>query len=518
MKRYTLTPTMSLLWLGLPLFFIFSIALLLSISPSDYWWYVRLGGDIAREGAIPTVDTFTYTQTGQPMVYHSWLSAVLFWGLRQLGGNTLTALARGVLLVIFYALVWKTCRLAGAGPKLAALLTLLAAMAGSNNWAMRPQLFSYPLFALTLLSLWQWRRGKNTWLWLLPLTVALWVNLHGAFALPFLLVGAALVGGGGNRRALLLAMGGMLVASLLNPRGVGAWGYVLSLLTDPSSQQLGAEWKSPTTDSWQGKLFFVWLLLFPVLVFFSGRVTSYELRITSYEKQSARPKILPELDEGPLKGTNDKEPVLSLPKRQMTSILWFLGFGWMALSGLRYVIWFLAILAPLSAALLAPLVGRYIDRRTLKGVPTMNAAIFALLLLLPLALLPGIRESWWDESPPVLSGNTPVEASAWLAEHPELPAQLWSDLAYSVYLIDALPERPVWIDTRFELFPPEQWERYVEISEAAPGWEDALTRDSVGILMLDAQREPRLVEAAQQSAEWDEVYRDERAVIFVYDR
>ncbi len=492
---------MSLLWLGLPLSFIFSIALLLSISPSDYWWYVRLGGDIVRQGAIPTVDTYTYTRAGEPFVYHSWLAGVLFWGARQLGGNTLTALLRGVLLLAFYALIWKTCRLAGAGPKLAALLTLLAAMAGSNNWAMRPQLFSYPLFALTLLSLWQWRLGKNAWLWLLPPIVALWVNLHGAFALPFLLVGAAIVGGGGNRRALLLALGGMLLASLLNPRGAGAWSYVLTLLTDPSSQQLGAEWKSPTTDSWQGKLFFAWLLLFPVLVF------------SAFSRQ--RPAL--SLSNGSAV-SRQSHPLSTVYHLQTTDWLWFLGFGWMAVSGLRYVIWFLAILAPLSATMLAPLAGRFFDRRRSTGIPAMNAAIFALLLLMPLALLPGVREIWWDESPPQLSENTPVAATEWLAQRPELPGQLWADLAYSVYLIDALPQRPVWIDTRFELFPPQQWERYVEISEAAPGWEDALAQDGAKLLLLDAQHEARLVKAAGQSAGWKEVYRDERAVIFVYDR
>ncbi|HHJ06805.1 MAG TPA: hypothetical protein ENK24_04825, partial [Anaerolineae bacterium] len=508
MKQRPLTPTMSLLWLGLPLSFIFAIALLLSISPNDYWWYVRLGGDIARQGAIPTADAYTYTHAGEPMVYHSWLSAVLFWGLRQAGGNTLTSLARGVLLLAFYTLIWKTCRLAGAGPKLAALLTLLAAMAGSNNWAMRPQLFSYPLFGLTLLSLQQWRRGKDVWLWLLPPIVALWVNLHGAFALPFLLVGAAIVGGGGNRKALLLALGGMLLASLLNPRGAGAWGYVLKLLTDPSSQQLGAEWKSPTTDSWQGKLFFMWLLLFPALVAFSAfSRQSPALSLSNGSAVSGQRSAV----SGQAQKTRDKG------RLTFTEWLWFLGFGWMAVSGLRYGIWFLAILAPLSASLLAKTaVGRFFDRRNSTGIPVMNAAIFALLLLMPLALLPGVRESWWDEAPPQLSENTPVAATDWLAQRPDLPGQLWADLAYSVYLIDALPERPVWIDTRFELFPPEQWEQYVEISEAAPGWDNALAQEGVNLLMLDTQREPRLVKAAEQSAGWDEVYRDERAVIFVY--
>jgi len=473
MKHTSFVRGTAILWLGLVLFFVCSIALLLPIRPNDYWWYIRLGGEIVETRVVPTVDTFTYTRYGQPMVYHSWLSAVLFWGIHQLGGTTLTVLARGALLAIFYALTWYACRLAGAGTRLSAILTLLAALAGSNNWAMRPQLFSYPLFALTLVSLCQWRRGHSKWLWLLPPTVALWANLHGAFVLPFLLAGAALVGGGGNRRALLMALGGMFAASLLNPRGVGDWEYVLSLLTDPASQQLGVEWKPPTSDTWQGALFFAWLLFFPLLTAFSEKRLS------------------------------------------LTDWLWFLGFGWMALSGLRYVIWALAILAPLSAALLVSLVGRRLDRMTVRGIPLLNGAIVLLLLLMLLALLPGLRERWWHQSPPVLSSNTPVEAVAWLATHPELAGNLWSDLAFSSYLIYALPERPVWIDTRFELYPLDNWQKYEEIAQAAPGLSGLLAEDNINLLLIDPAAQPRLLVALQESPAWCPRYRDKAAAIFI---
>ncbi len=283
------TTTIALPWLGLALLIILSIGLLLPIQPNDYWWYVRVGQDIVRDGAIPSVDTLSYTQAGQPMVYHAWLASVIFWVLDVSGGATLTVLARGILLGSFYFFAWRTCRLAGAGPKLAAMLVLLAALAGSNNWATRPQLFSFPCFSAMLYILWRWHDGENRHLWLLPVLVAAWVNLHGAFVLSFLLVGAALVGGGGDRRALFLALLGMALASTLNPRFLGSWGYVFSLLTDPPSQTLGAEWSPPRVGVWQQTLFFAWLLLMIPLAAFSSKRFS---------------------------------PV---------QWLWFLGFGWMSL-------------------------------------------------------------------------------------------------------------------------------------------------------------------------------------------
>lgn len=459
----------SLVWLGLLLFIILVIGVLLPLIPEDYWWYVRLGQEISRTGQIPQVDTFSSTQAGQPIVYHSWLSAVILWLMHHWGGLTLTVLGRAVLLAGLYGFVWQSCRFAGAGPRLASGVTLLAALASSYNWMMRPQTFSYPLFGLMVLLLW-YQPGRLRWL--LPLIMALWVNLHGAFILGFGLVGAVFLGGESDRKTTLVILGAMFLASLVTPRGFGAWTYVLTLLTDPSSQQLGTEWRPPTNEGWQGTLFFGWLLLFAPLA------------------------------------------AMSPARLSLTHWLWFLIFGWMAMSGVRYVIWFTIILAPLTAHLLAPLIGHYTDSRLTTGLPTLNRAIVGLLFLLVIPLLPGLREQWWPDAPPVLSANTPVEATTWLAARPDLPGPLWSHISFSSYLIYALPERPVWSDTRLELYPLEQSERYLTISKAAPGWQDLLAEEQIRLLMIDRVMQANLFEAVQQSTEWQLAYEDNRVAIF----
>jgi hypothetical protein len=331
------------------------------------------------------------------------------------------------------------------------------------------------LFGLALWVLWQWQQGQQRYLWLLPVGTALWVNLHGAFILGFLLVGAALLGGG-DRKRLLIALAAMLLATLLNPRFVGAWSYVFTLLTNPPSQQLSAEWSPPTVQGWQGTLFFAWLLLSIPLAAFSRARLSW------------------------------------------TQWLWFLGFGWMALSGLRYVIWFLAILAPLTAQMLAAVLAQPSRRFSLRGHPIIDWPVFILLVLLPLSVLPGLRERWWSATPPVLSSTTPVEATAWLKDQPDIPGPLWSDIAFSSYLIYALPERPVWNDTRFELYPLSQWEQYVDISEAAPTWQAHLDEYGVNLLMIDPYGQTLLLQAVRDSQEWTERYGDDSAVIFIRER
>ncbi|MEM7034166.1 MAG: hypothetical protein AAF629_31785 [Chloroflexota bacterium] len=467
--------TIGLPWLGFVLLAIVTLSSLLPIQPNDYWWYVRLGQDIIETGTIPTVDHYSYTQADQPIVYHSWLSSVLFFVSSQVEGLGLTFLVRNLLLLVFYFCIWLCCRLSGTGPVLSGLLTLLAALAGSNNWAMRPQLFSFFCFGIALVVLWRWQQGETQtrWLWVLPVITIVWANLHGAFILIFLLAGAAFVGGGGNRLKLGKVIAAMVVASLITPRFVGSWLYVLTLLTDPPSQQLGAEWAPPINEGWQGNFFFAWLLLMIPLATFSPS------------------------------------------KPNLTQWLWLLGFGWMALSGLRYVIWFLALLTPFTAQLLAPLISRWITwNRRQRSYLKFDVIFTCCILLLSLALLPGIRERWWPSAPPPLSKQTPIEATQWLAEHPDLAGPIWADLGFSSYFIYALPGRPVWIDTRFELYPLDSWQDYIAISTAASDWEQRLDQTDVQLLILDPKQQAHLLTEVEQSSHWVLRYQDDVASIY----
>ena len=78
------------------------------------------------------------------------------------------------------------------------------------------------------------------------------------------------------------------------------------MLTSPSDQLFATEWRPPVNAGWQMNIFFAWLLLFI--------------------------------------------PLAALSPRRLSVLewVWFLGFGWLALSGLRYVIWFMFIMALLS--------------------------------------------------------------------------------------------------------------------------------------------------------------------------
>ncbi|MEW6239723.1 MAG: hypothetical protein AB1564_02815 [Chloroflexota bacterium] len=474
------------LWLSLALFPLLILSFLLPLTPHDYWWYLRLGRDVLQSGAVPTTDAYSFTHFGKVLVNESWLSGAVFWLAYSAGGLALTFALRGFVIALAYGGLWGLTRSAGAGPRLAAVLTLLAGLAGSSNWSFRPQLLVYPLFAFALWILWKWEQHPTRTLWVLPLLALLWANLHGSFPLLLIVMGAALVFGRGDRKTLALVFGLSVLAALVNPVGFDLWRSVALAFVAPNPQP-GPEWLPPVNAGWQMNLFFGWVLATAPLAAFSPR------------------------------------------KLSALSWIWFLGLTWLAFSGLRYVVWDLFLLALCSAGLLAEWSLLRIKTREetsrssflrgeshpATGKAKLNLLLATTLLLLPLGLLPGVRENWWSAAPAPLSDDTPVAAAEWLTQHPELPGELWSNLVFSSYLIHALPERRVAIDTRLEmLYTSEDFDRYTRIARAEADWQSLLEADNINLLMVSVQSEPALITALQTSALWCEQYRDSTAVIF----
>jgi len=460
------------LWLSLAILPLVTLSFLFAIHSQDYWWHMRVGQDTLSNGAVPTIDTLSWSRAGQPVVYQQWLAGVIFWLVYDVGGAPLTYLLRGILIGLTFGVLWFMAWQA-SGPRMATILILITGFASSNNWQMRTQLFAYPLFALCLYSIFKWQSGNNKMLWILPVATVFWSNLHGSFALALVLAGAAFIFGKGSRRPLLIAIAFMLAGTLLNPRGIDTWRYLDFMLTSPSDQLFSVEWFPPVNQGWQMNIFFGWILVFAPLAAFSSR------------------------------------------KPSMLEWVLFLGFGWLALSGIRYVIWLLFILAVLTAGPLADLTGGKLDTAVKTSSPAINFALACLFVPLSLFYLPGIREKWWSEAPPVYApDSTPFAAVEWLAAHPELPGPLWNDYVFGSYLAFALPLRPTWLDSRFFVFPPEQMKEYQQISHSSPEWGSLLRREGVNLLLLSTASQSELIGSAQSSGEWCEQYRDKYAVIF----
>ncbi len=462
----------ALFWLSLALFFLLGIAFLFEVQANDFWWYMRVARDTLADGAIPQVDTLSFTHAGQPIVYHSWLSAMIFYLTFQAGGLpwivVLRVLSVLAMLVILWGLLYRT----GLDPILSAGLLFVAGLTTSNNWlTIRPQIFILPLFLLILWVLTRWDEKNKRVVWFLPLISVFWVNLHGSFILIAFLVIPALFFGKGERKYLFYAFAISVLIFAINPRGFEVWDYVWKTLTLSSSQSVSYEWAPPANIGWQMNLFYAWLLVFTPLVAFSpGRLTRLDW-------------------------------------------IWFLSFGWMAFSGLRYVVWFTLLLAIWTARLLVawnyqPL--KYVSLHNVK----LNFILAGFLLILPLFLMPGMRERWWEQAPSALPDSTPIAAVEWLAEQPDLPGELWSELGFASYLTYVLPERPMWIDLRFEMiYSVDDWDEYALIVNADPGWDEILRRDDVNLIFI-SYNSTQLLSVLKNSVDWCQVYQDDVSIIF----
>ena len=92
------------------------LACLVALTPHDYWWYLRLGQDILRAGSVPLVDHYSFTHAGDPIIYKSWLSSVVFWMVYSWGGISLTFLLRALVIAATFGLLWlDSCREREAG-------------------------------------------------------------------------------------------------------------------------------------------------------------------------------------------------------------------------------------------------------------------------------------------------------------------------------------------------------------------------------------------------------------------
>ena len=199
-------------------------SLLASLSTIDLAYHVRAGESILDTGALPSPDTFSFTAAGLPWLDQQWGAQVAFAAVFRVGGWALLAVVRALFVGLIAWLVFRACRSAGAGTRVAAWLTLAGFAVGLVALGLRPQLLGMVLFAATVAIL-AGRERRPGLVWLIPVLVAVWANVHGSFFLGPAAVGVAWLedlasSRPGARRLLIVALVS-LAATLLTPYAGG---------------------------------------------------------------------------------------------------------------------------------------------------------------------------------------------------------------------------------------------------------------------------------------------------------
>jgi len=499
------------LWVMLALAGILWLAFAKPLQLLDFWWHLKAGEIIWTTRSIPRVDLFSFTAAGRDFVHQNWLSELVYYLVYRLGGLPLLICLNGLAIATAFGLVLYLCWESSGSLRIAAACTFLAEALSIGFANARPQVFSFPLFAAFYLVLQRYRRRRGHLLWILPLLMALWVNVHGAFVLGlmvlFLVTGSELarrVFGGDNAEALsyqeighlaLVCLLALLVTGL-NPEGYGVFSYVRAVQNDPASQKLVTEWQAPTVKRLWDVPFFAALFL-NVLVF-----------------------------------------IYSTRRLDFTDLTLFCAFAWLGLASVRHGIWFALIMAPILAGQipcldLGPLF-RVLSRfpegvgRTTRGnsvlrariapgtSSSLNCLIAGIIVVITLLLSPWIRprlpfQSW---NYGLLDRKTPLKAMRFIRDH-DIQGRIFHPQHYGDYLIWSLyPTQKTFIDGRVHLFGEELCRDYIRILNACD-WENLLAKYQIQFLLLDrTDQEQHLLGEVRRSDRWERIYEDELSVMY----
>ncbi len=233
--------------------------LIANLSSVDLAYHLRAGDQILSGGGIPRTDTWTFTAAGSPWLDQQWGAQAILAAVYRLAGWTGLVILRAALVGLLFGLLFLTCRLRGADIRRAAWLTLAAFLVSAVALALRPQLFGMVLLAATLVIV----AGRHRWprlLWLVPLIVVAWANLHGSFFLGPVVVGLAWLEDLHDRQPAAwrtLAVGVVAaVAAVVNPFGLEVWGYAVGLSTNSEVTARITEWQPTSLRIVPGMLFF----------------------------------------------------------------------------------------------------------------------------------------------------------------------------------------------------------------------------------------------------------------------
>jgi len=224
------------------------------LADPDSHWHIAVGHWILQHGAVPTVDTYSFTLPGQPWIAKEWLSQVLMALAYDIGGwggvVVLAAAAFGVTSALLLRLLLQDLR-----PLPALLFTAAAFVLMGSHFLARPFALAFPFLLVWVAGLIRAVEERRAPKPILLLAMLVWANLHGGFTMGLLLGGAfgleALVNGAdfAERKKIFidwLKFGvAALLVSCITPYGVGSLLITFQIFGLGDALALIDEWRSP---------------------------------------------------------------------------------------------------------------------------------------------------------------------------------------------------------------------------------------------------------------------------------
>jgi tetratricopeptide (TPR) repeat protein len=490
-----------------------------TVQDFDLGWQLATGRWIFQNHQLFSTDVFSYTAHGAPWIYPA-LSGIIFYVIYLAGGYALLSWAGAVASAGTVALLLRRDYV------FTSVLALIAVPLIANRTQPRAEMFTTLLFAAFLALLWRHYRfaeqhALRSRLWLLPILMIAWVNLHLGFVAGLGLCGAYVVlellelPFPENRTAARtrlqhawpwLALTG--AATLANPWGSSIYKALVrqqqaqSLHTAwvvewenirPSWTSLhqAMDWRDPQSSFW-------WLLAIAVvcagialwrkqwgaavLLLASAYFTMQHVRL-----QALFACVVVVVGGSLLRDVRKSEKISGVVSIRPVSIP---GFAW----GSSVIL--------LLAALLTILV----------GIRSRDLITNRYYLRSSQLTLFGTGLSWWF----------PERAVDFL-QREKLPANVFNSYSLGGYLTWRLPEYPDYIDGRAIPFGSKLFFRAYELSVEppdSPAWQQEADARGINTIIVSLARYQGITLFPQlpafcRSQSWRPVYMDEVSAIFV---
>ena len=458
---------------------------------TDTWWHLRAGGWIWEHKEILRTDPFSYTRFGEPWEYPGWLVEVpMYWIFRQFGPGGLN-IWTALMVAIAFSFVWKTMH---GGAFLRAFTLVLAASSSAVYWAARPYLVTFVFGAIYLWALEEDRgreyQGRTRNLWLLPLLMLIWANSHGGFIVGFILLGVYLlnavrVGFEGLKVVIRLDRAGFVrlvftiilcvLAVCINPYGPVMLLYPFKTVSITVLKDYIQEWQSPNFHALNVQPFIALLLTtFAAFGVSRRRVIFTDLALVS-------------------------------------------GFAYLGLMAGRNIALF-AIPAPMVITRhIASITDAIGSRMKLsfaskgivpRGRAFLNASILVLLVLVTLIKVTIVYPGVVNEE--AFRKGLPIDAVHFVrSTRPS--GRMLSSYNWGGYLLWALPEYPVFVDGRTDLYNDQIIGEWLKAVRAEDGWQQVLERWEIRLILLEPATP---LVSKLNSYGWQLLYQDEISVVY----
>ena len=460
------------------------------LGDADTGYHIRAGEYIIDNLEVPDHDIFSFIHPPIPWTAHEWLSEVLYALIHSISGLSGIVVVHAFVIAVVFLILFKFLRASGISIIVAVFIVALSASVSTIHWLARPHIFSLLFTLIFYIVLDTYQNKKKNCLYILPLLMIVWVNLHGGFLAGFLLLGVYVTGNlinaifkkevrhetAGKLRLLFLFTTLTLLASLLNPKGYEILLFPFRLIGNKFIMDHVTEFLSP---NFHADLRFEYMLLLMIFVF---SVSIFRL--------------------------NSIEAMLVLL------------FTHMSLYSARYIPLYAIVLSPIIGKRIDYLLGELRERKLVKrflelsertgridSLTRWNVWSFTAVIIAFIFLFTGKVQYGFDEE------KLPINAVQFMKKE-KIPGRMFNNDEFGDYIIYAAwPEYRVFFDGRSDMYGEERMKEYFKVTRLERGWKEVLAKYDINWFIFPTKS--ALSTFLLQRDEWKLIYADKVANIFI---